>query len=78
MTAMCFVPYAEAADLPNIVVDGAAAAATVLTLSHWPKSGTPETLRADTSAEIVFSTWMRRACMWTAAPPRTITSTRMA
>jgi len=51
---MRFVPYAEAADLPNIVVDGAAAAATVLTLSHWPKSGTPETLRADTSAEIVF------------------------
>ena len=51
---MRFVPYAEAADLPNIVVDGAAAAATVLTLSHWPNSGTPETLRADTSAEIVF------------------------
>ena len=51
---MRFVPYAEAADLPNIVVDGAAASATVLTLSHWPKSGTPETLRADTSAEIVF------------------------
>lgn len=51
---MRFVPYAEAADLPNIVVDGAAAAATVLTLSHWPKSGTPEALRADTSAEIVF------------------------
>jgi hypothetical protein len=54
VTAMRFVPYAEAADLPNIVVDGAAASATVLTLSHWPKSGTPETLRADTSAEIVF------------------------
>ena len=54
MTAVRFVPYAEAADLPNIVVDGASAAATVLTLSHWPKSGTPETLRADTSAEIVF------------------------
>src|SRR5262245_17073249 len=51
---MRFVSYAEAADLSNIVVDGAAAAATVLTLSHWPKSGTPETLRADTSAEIVF------------------------
>ena len=51
---MRFVPYTEAADLPNIVVDGAAAAATVLTLSHWPNSGTPETLRADTSAEIVF------------------------
>lgn len=54
MTDMRFVPYAEAAHLPNIVVDGAAAAATALTLSHWPKSGTPEALRADTSAEIVF------------------------
>jgi Family of unknown function (DUF6687) len=54
VTALRFVPYANAADLPNIVVDGAAAAATVLTLSHWPNSGTPETLRADTSAEIVF------------------------
>jgi hypothetical protein len=55
VTPLRFVPYAEAADLPNIVVDGAAAAATVLTLSHWPQSGTPATLRADTSAEIVFN-----------------------
>ena len=54
VTAMRFVPYAEAGDLPNIVVDGAPGGATVLTLSHWPQSGTPETLRADTSAEIVF------------------------
>jgi hypothetical protein len=49
-----FVAYSEAAQLPNIVVDGAAAPATVLTLSHWPRSGTPAALRADTSAEIVF------------------------
>jgi hypothetical protein len=51
---MRFIAYSEAAYVPNIVVDGAAAPATVLTLSHWPKSGTPEALRADTSAEIVF------------------------
>jgi hypothetical protein len=52
---MHFVPYAAAAAVPNIVVDGAAAPGTVLTLSHWPKSGTPAALRADTSAEIVFN-----------------------
>jgi hypothetical protein len=51
---MRFIPYAEAGTVPNIVVDGAAALGTVLTLSHWPKSGTPAALRADTSAEIVF------------------------
>ncbi len=39
---------------PNIVVDGAGNAATAITLSHWPKSGTPRALKADTSAEIVF------------------------
>jgi hypothetical protein len=50
-----FIPYAQAAAIPNIVVDGAAASATILTLSHWPKSGTPIELRADTSAEIVFN-----------------------
>src|SRR5262245_39330580 len=52
---MEFVPYRLAATVPNIVVDGAAAAGTMLTLSHWPKSGTPAPLRADTSAEIVFN-----------------------
>lgn len=36
-------------------MDGAAAPGTVLTLSHWPKSGTPEALGADTSAGIVFN-----------------------
>lgn len=50
-----FVPYDELDDLPNIVVDGSGNAATVLTLSHWPKSGTPLALKADTSAEIVFN-----------------------
>ena len=28
---------------------------TVLTLSHWPKSGTPAALKGDTSAAIVFN-----------------------
>jgi hypothetical protein len=50
-----FIPYERAATVPNVVVDGVAAAKTVLTLSHWPRSGTPVHLRADTSAEIVFN-----------------------
>ncbi len=49
-----FIAFDEAASVPNIVVDGAANAATVMTLSHWPKSGTPQALKANTSAEIVF------------------------
>ena len=50
-----FVPYEELGDTPNIVVDGAGNAATAITLSHWPKSGTPRALKADSSAEIVFN-----------------------
>lgn len=50
-----FVPYDELGRLPNIVVDGSANAQTLITLSHWPKSGTPWGLKADTSAEIVFN-----------------------
>jgi len=50
-----YVSYAESAQRPNIVVDGAANERSVLTLSHWPKSGTPWPLKADTSAGIVFN-----------------------
>jgi Family of unknown function (DUF6687) len=49
-----YLPYAEAAKVDNIVVDGGANDHTVLSLSHWPKSGTPKPLKADTSVEIVF------------------------
>jgi hypothetical protein len=51
---MRYVPYHRLGDTPHIVVDGAANAATVLTLSHWPRSGTPADLRADLSAQIAF------------------------
>ena len=51
---MRFVPYAQTRTEPNVIVDGAKNASTVLTLSHWPKSGTPVELKADTSAETVF------------------------
>jgi hypothetical protein len=51
---MRFLPYHQLESVPNIIVDGARTKHTVLTLSHWPKSGTPVELKADTSAEIVF------------------------
>jgi hypothetical protein len=50
---MRFVPYNQASS-SNIVVDGSSNDHTVLTLSHWPRSGTPAELKADTSAEIAF------------------------
>lgn len=49
-----FVPYSELIGEPNIIVDGASTAGTVLTLSHWPGSTVPATLRADLSAEIAL------------------------
>ncbi len=48
-----FVPEEDVRGTPNVVVDGARQEGTVLALSHWPASGTPASLRADTSAEIV-------------------------
>jgi hypothetical protein len=48
------VPYDELGDLPNVVVDGSANEHTTLTLSHWPRSGTPIEYRDDLSAQIVF------------------------
>jgi len=61
-----YVPYDEASLRPNIVVDGASNDSTVLALSHWPKSGTPWPLKADTSVGIVFNyldnpAWQRDA-----------------
>ncbi len=50
-----FVPYEDLGERPNIIVDGAPNDFTVLTLSHWPKSGTPVELKRDTSAEIAFA-----------------------
>ncbi len=50
-----YVPYCELGELPNLIVDGAGNEHTALTLSHWPKSGTPPDLLRDTSAEIAFA-----------------------
>jgi hypothetical protein len=52
---MRFVPYVESAAVPNVIVDGAANEKTILTLSHWPKSGSPAALRGDTSTAMVFN-----------------------
>src|ERR1051325_10645533 len=40
---------------PNVIVDGYPTNGTVLTLSHWPGSGTPDVLKADLSTQIAFN-----------------------
>ena len=52
---MRYLPYARAKTVPNVIVDGARNDGTVLTLSHWPKSGSPGELKGDTSTVIVFN-----------------------
>jgi len=52
---MEYVSYDSLDDRPNIIVDGGGNAATILTLSHWPHSGTPAEFKADTSTEIVLN-----------------------
>jgi hypothetical protein len=49
-----YLAYGELDGVPNIVVDGARHADSLLTLSHWPRSGTPAVLRDDLSAQIAF------------------------
>lgn len=53
-TGLPYAPYDAVRGTPHVVVDGAAQDGTVLTLSHWPNSATPDDLLADTSAEIVL------------------------
>ena len=50
-----YCPYSLLGDQPNIVVDGQAQQATVLTLSHWPWTSTPADLMRDTSTDIAFA-----------------------
>jgi hypothetical protein len=53
---MRYVPYGpELEREPNVIVDGYGNAATMLVLSHWPRSKTPPELKADTSTEIVLN-----------------------
>ncbi|MGD9695021.1 MAG: DUF6687 family protein [Thermoleophilia bacterium] len=48
-----FVPMERVAGAPHVVVDGPLLPGTALSLSHWPRSGTPAALEDDTSALIV-------------------------
>ena len=52
---MRYLPYAAASSEPNVIVDGTANERTLITLSHWRRSGTPAELMADTSTAIVFN-----------------------
>ena len=52
---MRYLPYAAASSEPNVIVDGTANDCTLITLSHWRRSGTPADLMADTSTAIVFN-----------------------
>jgi hypothetical protein len=50
-----YLPYAQIGERPNIIVDGAPLASTVLTLSHWPNNQTHQSVRRDTSTATVFA-----------------------
>jgi hypothetical protein len=50
-----FAAYEESRSISNIVVDGSANEATVLTLSHWPGQAQPPGTISDTSAEMAFA-----------------------
>lgn len=54
MRPLRYVAYHELGDTPNVIVDGSPQQATVLTLSHWPHSGTPLEFADDLSAQIAF------------------------
>jgi hypothetical protein len=51
---MRYVPFHKLGTTPNLIVDGKSHEASVLTLSHWPGSGTPPKYKDDLSAQIVF------------------------
>ena len=51
---MEYVPFAELTGRPHVIADGSSRRSTVLTLSHWPRSGTPWPLKADLSTEIAY------------------------
>jgi hypothetical protein len=50
-----YLDYEATRTVPNIVVDGSANDATVLTLSHWPGARAPDGLARDLSAEMAFA-----------------------
>ena len=73
---MRYLPYAAASSEPNVIVDGMANDRTLITLSHWRRSGTPADLMADTSTAIVFNYLDRPTCTFWPTWSPTTTSTR--
>jgi hypothetical protein len=63
---MEYVPYDELGNRPNVIVDGAANAHTLITLSHWPNSGTPAAMKDDLSTQIAFH-YLDRPEVWVKA-----------
>lgn len=55
MQDLQYLPYNRLGITPNIIVDSVPIESTIMTLSHWPASGSPGELKADLSAEIVFN-----------------------
>lgn len=55
MAALEYRPYFELTRVPNVIADGHPRRSTVLTLSHWPNSSTPDSLKRDLSAEIALA-----------------------
>jgi hypothetical protein len=51
---MRYVPWDELHGQPNIIVDGYPAEGTLITLSHWVGSGSPEEIADDLSTQIAF------------------------
>ncbi len=52
---LAYLPVEELEGRPHVLVDGAQRPGSVLTLSHWPQSPTPQALARDLSAQIVFA-----------------------
>src|ERR1700741_2614798 len=51
---MRYVPWDDLHGGPNIIVDGYPAEGTLITLSHWVGSGSPEEIADDLSTQIAF------------------------
>jgi hypothetical protein len=49
-----YIPYQQIGDRPCIVVDGQPHPSALITLSHWPWSGTPKELQDDSSTQIAL------------------------
>ena len=63
---MRYVPWDELHGEPNIIVDGYPADGTLITLSHWVGSGSPDELADDLSTQIAFR-YLDRPDLWVGA-----------